>query len=383
MPGSLTSTCSSEDERLYIETITQFLAKADTQALHTALASLQTTVSSLEARLATLQDDHAKLVSTNEAIQTTNQALRTRLDSCLSLNEALRTKHDDLQRNVEAAVRVNAEMRISTEDLRGSVEALRGRFMGMAQQQEDKSSAVLALQGRMTQVDLRLEDVEGVVEHVARLVGRGPPVSSIQERGIESWSRNNMSTGPVERHDGPRNVEYGEHPTTSQPARHEPVRTRNSLDEYQPQDLIPQQRAQPQQQHSVQMPGPLEEATGNNSPSNDDSNDNDNDTTMSSSSYKRFQSIRRHYLIKKQEFKQSQPRDQRRFIWSFIDGCKDKQFSVWFQQKLLDGLDPEMAHPASQRSGRSGRTLALTSAVTWDAVRAVLKGVDVPDFLLE
>lgn len=179
MPASLISTCSPEDERLYLETITHFLAKADTQALHTALTSLQTTVSALETRLTTLQNVHTKLATTNEAVQTNNEALQARLESCLALNDALRAKHDDLQRNVEAAARASAEMRISTEELRGSVEALRSRVLGMAQQRDREQhqgsdkAAVLALQGQITQVEIRLEDVEGVVEHVARLVGRG------------------------------------------------------------------------------------------------------------------------------------------------------------------------------------------------------------------
>lgn len=187
----------------------------------------------------------------------------------------------------------------------------------------------------------------------------------MQERATETWNRSNALTGPVECPDGSRGIEYGEQPSA---ARQDTIPARNKHDDFQGHDLVLQkQQLQPQHKQPDHISPSAQD--GSNSNSNTSNND-------------RFESIKRHYLFKKQAFKQSQPRDQRRFIWSFIDGCNDIGFSLWFQQELLERLPAGMAHPAAKKSSR-GRILALTSKVTWEAVRGVLKVATLPDFLLE
>lgn len=194
---------------------------------------------------------------------------------------------------------------------------------------------------------------------------KGHPVSGIQERAINTLNHGSALAGPVERQDGCRGNEYGEQPPA---AGQGTIQARNKHDDFQGHDLM-LQKQQPQLQHKQSVHA---------SPSLQDSSNSNSDTSNND----RFESIKRQYVLKKQEFKQYRPRDQRRFIWSFIDGCNDTGFSLWFQEELLEKLPAEMAHPAAGKGFRR-RIVALTSKVTWDAVRGVLKVATLPDFLLE
>lgn len=77
-------------------------------------------------------------------------------------------------------------------------------------------------------------------------------------------------------------------------------------------------------------------------------------------------------------------RAERQFVWSFIDGIKDEEASIWFQNVLLENLPSNMVHiRKGHRSARlpGRRIVALTSDVTWEAVvRRALKHVKIPSF---
>lgn len=98
----------------------------------------------------------------------------------------------------------------------------------------------------------------------------------------------------------------------------------------------------------------------------------------------RFEAIKAHYNATKAVFNASPPKDQRKFIWKFIEGSSDDEFRTWFQEHLLEVLSPEQVTRASKKARHPGdRIIALNRSVTWQEIREVLRAMPeaLPPFL--
>lgn len=98
----------------------------------------------------------------------------------------------------------------------------------------------------------------------------------------------------------------------------------------------------------------------------------------------RFEAIKAHYNATKAAFNASQPKEQRNFIWKFIEGSGDDEFRTWFQEHLLEVLSPEQVTRASKKPRHPGdRIIALNRSVTWQEIREVLRAMPaaLPPFL--
>lgn len=75
---------------------------------------------------------------------------------------------------------------------------------------------------------------------------------------------------------------------------------------------------------------------------------------------------------------------EREFVWSFVDGIKDKDTCQWVQRLMLETLPPNMVHRARKKGrprNHSTRFIALGLDVTWDAVvNTALKRAAAPPF---
>lgn len=98
----------------------------------------------------------------------------------------------------------------------------------------------------------------------------------------------------------------------------------------------------------------------------------------------RFEAIKAHYNATKSAFNASQPKEQRTFIWKFIEGSGDDEFRIWFQEHLLEVLSPQQVTRASRKPRHPGdRIIALNRSVTWQEIREVLRAMPqaLPPFL--
>lgn len=98
----------------------------------------------------------------------------------------------------------------------------------------------------------------------------------------------------------------------------------------------------------------------------------------------RFEAIKAHYNATKAVFNASQPKDQRKFIWKFIEESGDDEFRIWFQEHLLEVFSPEQVTRASKKPRHPGdRIIALNRSVTWQEIREVLRAMPeaLPPFL--
>ncbi|KAJ0121109.1 hypothetical protein J7T55_008271 [Diaporthe amygdali] len=86
-----------------------------------------------------------------------------------------------------------------------------------------------------------------------------------------------------------------------------------------------------------------------------------------------------HYHSMRREFPEHRhKKDQRPFIWRFIDGVEDQELSRWLQECLKENL-PKKVHQAKRPARRAGgRIVALNRDVTWEEVRDVLKTTPLP-----
>lgn len=98
----------------------------------------------------------------------------------------------------------------------------------------------------------------------------------------------------------------------------------------------------------------------------------------------RFEAIKAHYNATKAIFNASKPKNQRNFIWKFIEGCGDDEFRTWFQEHLLEVLSPQQVTRALRKPRHPGdRIIALDRSLTWQEIREVLRAMPeaLPPFL--
>lgn len=198
----------TEDERIYLEIVNQFLGKADSRALHQEIKGLRETVAAVDGRMseirqvttgiqkdihagslanaelqrdvqqsrqanAELQSDlqHIKLAISelqkeNQQLQTANQTLQANLGEALGANSKLEGKYDDLQRTCDAITGVNANMRASIEGLQSAVKDLHDCILQDGREAQKTRD-------RTAQVEARLDEHESVIDHVAKRFIRG------------------------------------------------------------------------------------------------------------------------------------------------------------------------------------------------------------------
>jgi hypothetical protein len=87
-----------------------------------------------------------------------------------------------------------------------------------------------------------------------------------------------------------------------------------------------------------------------------------------------------YYHSKRKEHKDTNPgKDQSAFVRGFIDGIKDPDYAVWFQETLKD-LFPENAQDAKRPDSiPSNRTITVKN-LTWEDVKTVVKDIPIPYF---
>ncbi|KAJ4424846.1 hypothetical protein N0V82_000565 [Gnomoniopsis sp. IMI 355080] len=94
----------------------------------------------------------------------------------------------------------------------------------------------------------------------------------------------------------------------------------------------------------------------------------------------RFEAIKAHYNAAKTTFNATQPKDQRSFIWKFIERSGDDEFCTWFQKHLLEVLPSDKVTRSAKKSRNpGGRIIALNRSLTWEEVRRVVR--DIPNSL--
>lgn len=94
----------------------------------------------------------------------------------------------------------------------------------------------------------------------------------------------------------------------------------------------------------------------------------------------RFEAIKAHYNASKATFNATQPKDQRSFIWKFIEGSGDDEFCIWFQEHLLEVLPSDKVTRSAKKSRNTGgRIIALNRNLSWEEVRRVVR--DIPNSL--
>ncbi|KAF3769285.1 hypothetical protein M406DRAFT_75770 [Cryphonectria parasitica EP155] len=394
MPGPYT-----EDEKLYLETVNQFLAKADTQALHAEMKSLRETVTGFDSRLTQVQEANTELTRANEMIQSAHELLETRLKESMGVNDELKTKVEELLRTVEATADVNAGLQATNEGLRDSVESLRKRFM-LAQQ--DKKG-FMTLQGQLTQVLVRLDEAEDAIDHVAKLASQGEddtssvhgqryytyanhmvqfegrPAQEPKRRQIEEWGHDMDWTEVASPPEIAHHAEYDDEPSVSQNFEQLEFPSRYEF------GIPPKQIVSPRQQQKQQLlvsrkhAEPVREISGNRTATREQPGAQD--AEHSGSKRLRLEAIQKHCAATIHAFEAAPPKNHRRFIWAFINGFNDHEFSMWLQEQLLENLPPTMIRRASMPFREHNRRIALTPTVTWEAVREVMKHIQLVPFL--
>ena len=75
------------------------------------------------------------------------------------------------------------------------------------------------------------------------------------------------------------------------------------------------------------------------------------------------------------EFKDTPPRSERQFIWQFIEGIPDPDWSSFFQKKLLE------MHPSAVRPSlgvRAKHAINFDSGLAWRHVLEVIRSLQPP-----
>ncbi|ROW18082.1 hypothetical protein VPNG_00056 [Cytospora leucostoma] len=88
-----------------------------------------------------------------------------------------------------------------------------------------------------------------------------------------------------------------------------------------------------------------------------------------------------HFLATRRQYHLKKPgKDQRQFIWSFIEGIQDQELARLTQEYLMDNLHGRAA-PVKCKTPKKGRIMALSRDIRWEEVKEALRQMPTPSFL--
>lgn len=94
----------------------------------------------------------------------------------------------------------------------------------------------------------------------------------------------------------------------------------------------------------------------------------------------RFKAFEAYFLAVRRKYHTQKPgKDQRAFIWSFIEGINDKEWAEYIQEHLLKALPGKATRCKSPK--RKGRAIALDKGLKWEEVKEAISRMQIPPSL--
>ncbi|KAK7744953.1 hypothetical protein SLS53_003186 [Cytospora paraplurivora] len=227
--------------------------------------------------------------------------------------------------------------------LRESVTALEGRLAR-------GESCIAKLEEVAQAIRARQDGIETVHEEVARYQEQ---LSSILDSLAEMESRDAPAAMPV--------------PVPASVPRARKVAPRYAAEQHAHEDQqdgqgVDEEYEQEEDTHVDQRPPPRKE-------------------THHPNSNARRKAFEAHFLATRRQYHLKKPgKDQRQFIWSFIEGIQDQELAQLTQEYLMNNLHGRAA-PVKCKTPKKGRIMALSRDIKWEEVKEALRQMPTPSFL--
>ncbi|KAJ4394194.1 hypothetical protein N0V93_003411 [Gnomoniopsis smithogilvyi] len=409
----------TEVQKEFLPIVNDFLSRADTQGLHCIVEKhirdtekLQGTFEMLKGTVERLQRESEGLRASNEKCSLETEKLRVSNERYSRDAEKLQATVETLQSSVQNFQGAHEELRISNAKSQASpkefiekVNAIKEKLAVDLENivnnletktrtaNEDLSSrigqlhnsaraALKDLQKQIHELDARQQHSEQAMDQVANAIHDVQVSLDLQEArtGRSQNPHAQSSYGSRKRPHG-----YDREEDLADPRYGEGFK-RHARDKFQddtdsrpanlikqPPHLARQDAAKVQNWRTQQINSGGAPPRANNQPEISNSINSDDINP-------RFEAIKAHYNAAKAIFNASQPKDQRSFIWKFIEGSGDVEFCTWFQEHLLEVLPSGKVTRSSKKPRHQGdRLIALTRSLTWEEVRRVVR--DIPNSL--